>query len=1740
MKHSRSKIIASAFSTQSFYTPPLTNWRIYLLFSLPWTEYALYFTFLEAQALFSQYYVETDYGLHDARSVWYLKDLANWDVNKLFIDNEHSFCFIIQSNTNIDPELIWNKVKPYLLPEPRILNPSPLKNMKIWILTNELPANVTGGIARYVDNYARLLGERGHDVTLIAITPNTYEQDYAPGVKLFGIQQGHPTHTELLRFPQARQNLIKRLNTIFSWGPDQSYLLAETAVELLKRLPAPDIIEVQECGAMPYFLLQRKLTEFGPLQQIPVLVHLHTSVFDVWRINNDPIYRLPEYWITQIEKFSIAAADGLLCPSHYLADHVAKTYHPSRNIEVIRLPSYLPESALQQTNHPEPRHLMYFGRLEVRKGVLPLIAACDDLWANGEAFKLTLIGRNTNHSIYGETVGEHIRKHYANHIEAGRLVLQAPSYSFADLMQHIQKAWAVIVPSLFENFPNTCMEAMSLGQVVLASTDGGQAEMIERDGVNGFLFDWAVPRQLQAQLLRILALSDSDREQIGQRARTRIATMCDPNIIIPQRLAHYQRIIDAHSQKRHFPTVHVAPAVAIPDAQVKTQSITMQKDLLSIVICSNEAGQTLYQLILNALASNYVPKEVIVAYPAQLDLAPLRQRFAALEVDLSAVKLMPMSSDVWQQAPKQAKLREALANCVLGEFITFWTENESVALDFCARAIAVLKQYDNVAIVYAWTETDHTHRPIRPAWNTEFPLQLAHNMVPDVLLARRDVFMQSSLGQSKTGMDDSQMRDHERWINMLERNYIGVCLPHPLIGSSAHEKNAATLQENLQSALAQTTLRSRHMASFEKYAPTLFELSNANGPVYNWQHIGENDGYHVFDRLHELLERKAPITIKLEQVQTDVPVTTPKIEQTQPDLPLDQVLVPKDKIYLPVPTRWRDLLHTLIILLPGVFTSRYAKLKRWLGWPTPNRPPSQPVSIAPDVTLEQAQINVPADQVLVPKDKIYLPVPTRWRDLLRTLIILLPGVFTSRYAKLKRRLGWPTQPITPAVPSSTIATAPTDPLLPLRQAWEAQPANWMHTYACNYSDALTHAGRYEEAAAVLKHTLVSHPQEWSEHLLHKRLIINLVSQQGLEAGLAYYQLRRVDQHAMNIKPDEVFCFFCVRNEAWRLPHFLDYYRKLGVNRFFAIDNNSNDDSLNLLSAQPDVHIWHTTADYFRQGYCGMAWVQLLVHAYAEGHWCISADADELLVYPNCEQTPLPAFCAHLEERGFRAMSGVVVEMYSDRAIRDTQYEKGKQFIEICPFFDRQYYHTIEVNGGKYDNQPLIKGGVRQRVFGKNAACWLSKMPLFKYSNDILLTSGCHYTSHKPEHIALQSGAVLHFKFMAHAIPNFEHRLKEGEQFASGNETLAMKETFDKTPDLAFYDESLSVRYCDSKQLVALGILRDPIGFFAKSKTTTNPSVAVIIPTAGIFDITKTLQALTEQSYLAQDIIVVESAGISQSARDFLAQYQHQPNKNPPLRILSESRPRANIARNTGIKASLSQIIVLIDDDVIPDQNCLKAFVTSLEAGPEGPFDGVVGGKVNLCYQTPRPAWCVGLFEGYLAKFDRGENNHLLPGHDYLVSASMAFYRKTYDALGGFSEMEMGWGNQTMNDEHLFLEAAKCKTRGLLYCADAIAEHQIPSHRITMEYFTKRAHLQGAADVALRYYLDPNKSKSGGLGFLKSVMGYSYASMQSLNNDGLTEVTSDHKDEFIENLLLMRIAYLNGVCAGYKQYFEDAT
>jgi len=53
-------------------------------------------------------------------------------------------------------------------------------------------------------------------------------------------------------------------------------------------------------------------------------------------------------------------------------------------------------------------------------------------------------------------------------------------------------------------------------------------------------------------------------------------------------------------------------------------------------------------------------------------------------------------------------------------------------------------------------------------------------------------------------------------------------------------------------------------------------------------------------------------------------------------------------------------------------------------------------------------------------------------------------------------------------------------------------------------------------------------------------------------------LRAVSDRTSLIKPDDLLLFSTQRNEVVRLPYFLDYYRKQGINHFLIVDNDSDD------------------------------------------------------------------------------------------------------------------------------------------------------------------------------------------------------------------------------------------------------------------------------------------------------------------------------------------------------------------------------------------------------------------------------------------------------------------------------------------------------------------------------------------------------------------------------------------------------
>lgn len=69
------------------------GWRGYLLRNLPWTEYTLYFTFLEGRGLFDRYHVEGDDLCGE--SVWYPEQFAAWRLP----ENTH---FAVVQSTAVD------------------------------------------------------------------------------------------------------------------------------------------------------------------------------------------------------------------------------------------------------------------------------------------------------------------------------------------------------------------------------------------------------------------------------------------------------------------------------------------------------------------------------------------------------------------------------------------------------------------------------------------------------------------------------------------------------------------------------------------------------------------------------------------------------------------------------------------------------------------------------------------------------------------------------------------------------------------------------------------------------------------------------------------------------------------------------------------------------------------------------------------------------------------------------------------------------------------------------------------------------------------------------------------------------------------------------------------------------------------------------------------------------------------------------------------------------------------------------------------------------------------------------------------------------------------------------------------------------------------------------------------------------------------------------------------------------
>jgi tetratricopeptide (TPR) repeat protein len=368
-----------------------------------------------------------------------------------------------------------------------------------------------------------------------------------------------------------------------------------------------------------------------------------------------------------------------------------------------------------------------------------------------------------------------------------------------------------------------------------------------------------------------------------------------------------------------------------------------------------------------------------------------------------------------------------------------------------------------------------------------------------------------------------------------------------------------------------------------------------------------------------------------------------------------------------------------------------------------------------------------------------------------------------------------------------------------RRVLHSQPDHpWAQIYL---GDLFFQQRRLVDAITTYTRALERYP---NEARLHKGLANALIERDGFEAAFARYELSRCDTRDTQVEPQAVLCCAVVKNEILRLPYFLNFYREKGISRFFFVDNDSTDDTMSLLLEQPDVHVWRSPLSFNRANF-GAGWFELLLRRYGVNHWWLIVDADELLSYPGWENKSIAQLCRELDCKKKKALNAVLLDMYSDLAIRDTHYHAGQNFLDVCPYFDRMFYHHQYADAGPYQNQVGFAGGARTRCFGGDNY-YLSKVPLLKYDPNLILAGGQHWTNLPKAEIAAERGCLLHFKYFSTFTAYVEEQLSCQEHFGNGFQYRQYAQRLMQEPALTLYDPAQSVKFENSRQLIQFGIM----------------------------------------------------------------------------------------------------------------------------------------------------------------------------------------------------------------------------------------------------------------------------------------------------------------------------------------------
>lgn len=339
--------------------------------------------------------------------------------------------------------------------------------MKILCVIDSLGS---GGAQRQLTGLAIMLKEKGFNVQLVTWVHRKND--------LFFVQELAKNGVDYL-YSAKLQNRYKRLHGVY---------------KLIKQLK-PDVVISYYPGISTLFCIYRFV--FGKSFKLIVSERSLTS-----KLN----------FKTKLKYFLYQLSDFVVPNAEMEADFI-KNKFPSLRTKVRSISNFVDQSrfySIQKTiNDYEKIKAIFVGRFTEAKNIPGLLRAIKLVIDAGYVFEIDFYGHSH-------------QKQYSEQCLSLSKSLNITSYvHFHPQIENIEDRYKdhnlLILPSLWEGYPNVLCEAMSCGLPVLCSKIS-DIPIIMEDGINGYLFDPENIEDISLKIIKYLKLSTTEKKRMGDKS----------------------------------------------------------------------------------------------------------------------------------------------------------------------------------------------------------------------------------------------------------------------------------------------------------------------------------------------------------------------------------------------------------------------------------------------------------------------------------------------------------------------------------------------------------------------------------------------------------------------------------------------------------------------------------------------------------------------------------------------------------------------------------------------------------------------------------------------------------------------------------------------------------------------------------------------------------------------------------------------------------------------------------------------------------------------------------------------------------------------------------------------------------------------------------------------------------------------------------------------------------------------